>query len=330
MTTQRFSHIDLLKGLGISLVVVGHMTPGLGPAGYQRFRDIIYTFHMPLFMAVSGYLYAATARIGSWRDYRAFVVKKLKRLAVPYFAVSLTILAVKALAGRFVTLENPVTGDFWRYIFLNPSGGFAEFLWFIYVLQVIFVIFPFIELKVKNRIFLSVVFIGMALLRAPHAFCLNIVFLMIVYFYLGALMARSYEKIKRPTVFLVFSLIVFIVAISIRERLSAEVYNLIAGLSGTLFFWFLAPYLARLKKAARALVFIGVYSSPIYLFHTASMAPLKMLLHDPLRAGAPAFYASLAVIFCAGIFVPVLVSRFIFNRNRGLSLLFLGVERIAP
>lgn len=40
--------IDIAKGIGIILVVIGHTI------GSQRVNDIIYTFHMPLFF-ILGY-----------------------------------------------------------------------------------------------------------------------------------------------------------------------------------------------------------------------------------------------------------------------------------
>lgn len=47
---ERNVTIDIMKGIGIILMVVGH-------SGYPSFlRNFIYTFHMPLFFMISGYL----------------------------------------------------------------------------------------------------------------------------------------------------------------------------------------------------------------------------------------------------------------------------------
>ena len=46
--TRRDSTIDILKGIGIILVVLGH-------ADFP-FRDWVYLFHMALFFITSGYL----------------------------------------------------------------------------------------------------------------------------------------------------------------------------------------------------------------------------------------------------------------------------------
>ncbi|NBH25961.1 hypothetical protein D3Z60_09125 [Lachnospiraceae bacterium] len=45
----RVDEIDIAKGLGILLVIVGHLLPE-----DSWMRQIIYSFHMPLFMILSG------------------------------------------------------------------------------------------------------------------------------------------------------------------------------------------------------------------------------------------------------------------------------------
>lgn len=48
---QRNALIDIAKGIGIILVVLGHLdTNG------QISREFIYSFHMPLFFSFRGYL----------------------------------------------------------------------------------------------------------------------------------------------------------------------------------------------------------------------------------------------------------------------------------
>lgn len=62
MPKQRLEYLDLLKGFAIFLMVVGHFlswtfaqdsTP---TPGAMFVRNLIYTFHMPLFFFISGYL----------------------------------------------------------------------------------------------------------------------------------------------------------------------------------------------------------------------------------------------------------------------------------
>lgn len=52
---MRLRNIDLLKGLLILLVIVGHVVRE--EMSHSLLRTFIYSFHMPLFVAISGFLY---------------------------------------------------------------------------------------------------------------------------------------------------------------------------------------------------------------------------------------------------------------------------------
>ncbi len=70
MTTEfneRNATLDCVKGLAIFLVVWGHCIQFLfSDVSQSYFQNpvfkFIYTFHMPLFMAVSGYLFSDSER----------------------------------------------------------------------------------------------------------------------------------------------------------------------------------------------------------------------------------------------------------------------------
>jgi len=78
-----YKWIDVAKGIGILLVVVGHAINYLNPenttATLTLIRDLIYSFHMPLFFFLSGFLLHYTAIP------REFMLKKVKKLVIPYF-----------------------------------------------------------------------------------------------------------------------------------------------------------------------------------------------------------------------------------------------------
>lgn len=48
---ERKPVIDIMKGIAIILVIVGHLQIP------DFFHHVIYSFHMPLFVIVSGYIY---------------------------------------------------------------------------------------------------------------------------------------------------------------------------------------------------------------------------------------------------------------------------------
>lgn len=75
MVKERNHAIDIMKGIAILCVILGHIEaiPEVG-------KGIIFSFHMPLFFIIAGYFYRPTV------DYRAKLNKDFKRLIVPYIA----------------------------------------------------------------------------------------------------------------------------------------------------------------------------------------------------------------------------------------------------
>ena len=89
LNNKRNESIDILKGLLIILVVIGHCIQyGLGidykqqSLFYENFLfKVIYSFHMPLFMIISGYLfYKSTKKHTSF----SIIKGRFKRLIVPF------------------------------------------------------------------------------------------------------------------------------------------------------------------------------------------------------------------------------------------------------
>lgn len=71
---NRDQTLDIIKGIGIILMVVGHS----GSPDYVH--DIIYTFHMPLFFIASGWFFSER----NLEDSKGFVMRKLKNIYLPY------------------------------------------------------------------------------------------------------------------------------------------------------------------------------------------------------------------------------------------------------
>lgn len=137
MTKERILFLDVAKAVCIILVVVGHYVPDNSPGWYVAIHDVIYTFHMPLFMFASGYVYIATRRdIG----YGSFLMRKLRRLMVPYLSTSVIVITIKLLTQGGMGVEHPVTVSSYLRMFYLPEAGY--FLWFIWALWWMFVLVP--------------------------------------------------------------------------------------------------------------------------------------------------------------------------------------------
>jgi fucose 4-O-acetylase-like acetyltransferase len=128
---SRVAWIDVAKGIGIILVVYGHVSGGLVDAGIQpadspanAVSALIYTFHMPLFFFLSGvWLPRASAK-----PFRQFARERVGTIVYPYVLwSSLQFIANLAMA-RFTNGAPKPFGLL--SIFYHP---YAQF-WFLYVL----------------------------------------------------------------------------------------------------------------------------------------------------------------------------------------------------
>lgn len=79
MATQRIEAFDILKGIGIILMIVAHT---YGPKNILW--DYIYAFHMPLFFIVSGYFFRE-------KPFKELFAKNFNQLLKPYLVLSVII-----------------------------------------------------------------------------------------------------------------------------------------------------------------------------------------------------------------------------------------------
>lgn len=122
---QRFEYIDIAKGIGILLVVWGHILL-TGPS-----HRVIYAFHMPLFFLISGMLF----KRDNFDGFRDFLKRRAKRLMVPFVIYSVVTWIIWA-AFRFIRHDNVVS--YWdpllQTVIAKGSGAYMvhnSALWFI-------------------------------------------------------------------------------------------------------------------------------------------------------------------------------------------------------
>jgi len=331
---NRLEKIDFLKGVAISLVVIGHFFPeSIATQGYRSLRATIYSFHMPLFMIISGYLYSLSSRVVSFLDYIQFVKHKAIRLVIPYFVIAVSVLLIKIILQNFIPMENPVSSKFLIQLFFAPMGGFATFLWFIYTLFMILLIIPFLEHILKNYLILFILSILLYFVNAPKVFCLNLVIKNLPFFVSGMLINKFVLKKDNLLVIIGLSLGMFTVLANLFLTTGNSKFfllhssSLTTALSISLVIWWLSKYMIRLKFFGRWFMLLGIYSASIYLFHTSAMAPVKLLLSDFMKISTVNFHISVFIVCTIGISVPIVLTELVINRSKILSRLFLGVER---
>ncbi len=117
MAKERKRWIDVLKGIGAILVLFGHLVPY-----NSRLKIYIYSFHMPLFFFISGYLFRYDKNISK------FTYKKIKSLLLPYIVFSVISFNVSYfLEGIYLSRREAL----YNILFLKGVNSFNTSLWFL-------------------------------------------------------------------------------------------------------------------------------------------------------------------------------------------------------
>ena len=230
-TSSKVKAYSILRFIAILLVLISHMTYykvgnafggidylALAPSGtsfkwyfiFDKVRYVIYLFHMPLFMAISGALFALQTKKGRWSDCGTFTEAKWQRLMIPYLVFTLLYLVpLKYLSGYFGQ-TNFLMAEGSQLTLLGNSH-----LWYLYTLFVVALIAYFLVPRMQVwyllplwGLHLASAYVGLSLISLPMEFLL--------WYMLGAMFESyretltAYFRTKRA-VFLTIWLTAFVV-----------------------------------------------------------------------------------------------------------------------
>lgn len=319
----RLATLDIARMVCIILVVIGHYDPADAPAHYNNMRMVIYTFHMPVFLFISGYIYLITRKE---ELFKTFITKKVKRLAIPYLVTSVIIITIKLLTQDTARVDHPVTALSYLKMFYLPEAGY--FLWFIIALFIMFIVVFFFKTKVSRLALLGA---SLLIYLLPSCdidiLCLGQCQVMFVYFMTGVVVADHAPVIFKvgivPTTII---LLLFIggEAFYVQHQDSEVMYRLLAfvGIATIMTLCHncekYVPVLARSCMVLAPSVYI------IYLFHTtilgfAKAAFGKLTLFDG-NADSTFYLQAFCAIAC-GVIIPIIFYSII-KKFKILRLLF--------
>lgn len=138
MNKKRIDYLDVAKGIGIILVILGHLV-----CYNSKLSCIIFSFHMPLFFFISGILYRD-------KDSRFFdfIKHKCKKLLVPYLCfwfIALLFFIVKGIIKEFNVKEL-----FYDVYTGAPNQYYMGSIWFMLSLFFVELLFYICYKKLKN------------------------------------------------------------------------------------------------------------------------------------------------------------------------------------
>ena len=134
---MRYGSIDVMKAIGILMVILGHITRNSYLGNY------IYSFHMPLFFFISGFLYNIRGD---------FIFHKGRSILIPYFSFSfISYLYWLLVESRFRSsaASTDYLDQFLNIFVPHQSYQFNVVLWFLPCLFLVSVFFFILHEKVK-------------------------------------------------------------------------------------------------------------------------------------------------------------------------------------
>ncbi|MBR6722834.1 acyltransferase [bacterium] len=323
--SKRLFYIEILQAFGILCVFLGHALRIYHDGGWYFHKtqtilafDIIdkfiYSFHMPLFMFLSGFLfYLNKDKIQNAWEY---VLKRVKRLLLPFY-----------LAGFLYVLPmicfiNPLDKSIGFYYTSFLTLDYTWHLWFLidlFIITLFFVLYYFKFNKI-NKYVLLVVLIGFNLLATigPSS-CLARIPKFAIFFYLGCLFVEHKDFIEKTLARYIWVILSIFAGAEILLYFAYK--NVLIDLSGAvlaiLSFYLLALKLSQKTNGQNKVVsFLSVNLLSLYIIHEPIMALILKYFKwgndgNPFVVSGLMFFVSL---LCSILFIKV--KDFILNKTK--------------
>lgn len=318
---ERNAWVDYAKGIGIILVVYGHVARGVFNAGLPMDEDryvlvdsIIYSFHMPLFFFLSGlFFYDSLMKRGK----TGLIVNKVDTIVYPFLLWSL-------LQGLFeVVLSDYTNGDvaLSSVLFSLVWSPRAQF-WFLYALFLVFVVCSFVYARAGRRLFLPILLAFAILYLFRQAMLANSAVQFVlgnaIFFALGIWIneVKAFLLARHTQLMLLFGAL-FIAgqyAFHVPLGLTWDVGGVAALALATisiLFMVTLSMWLGRFR--IQWLLFFGASSMTIYLLHILAGSGVRVIMSAFLDIDS--IVAHLLVGTLIGLAAPLLAQVIIQRYN---------------
>ncbi len=309
--------IFIAKAIAIICVVIGHFHPVESPNYWTTLRSILYSFHMPFFILISGYLY-----VNKKYSYIDLIKKKIERLVFPFIFVAILFFLIKYVAGIFVTLEHPVTINSLLQIIINPILSYMPLLWFVHILFIIFLVYPILRklLKPWHIILILTIINSMIGNVKPESLILRIMYYL-PFFSIGEQLRLSEWKSKYITFITLILLYLFL-----NNNIEKYIFNLFIGVCFSLSIIQVSIKIStKSNLISTYLINIGKYSMSIYLFHTFFESAVRIIFSQLIDIEVPfIIVAGLAIV--TGLVFPYYFEKLILRKFTFTRRFLLGIN----
>lgn len=296
------------------LVIIGHCVDGYLKAHMfpeytlelQYFFDFLYSFHMPLFFLLSGFLYYYSYNNASLKK----IVGKVSELIILYFGFSVIQCLIQiAMAGR---INRNIT---FNDIFLLPIYTVPPY-WYLYVLAFLYIVSYALRPLNRIKLVIPLVLCVISVLGIHiRAFSISDIAFYSLFFTIGGVIAlKRYDLHLKKVHFLILFLL-YIVIVSFGSLCGLEKIFRALLLSLVV----LSAFCSFISiKSISLFTLCGKYCLPIYLLHSYLTAGTRVLL-KAIHCNNILLYLSSGIVL--GIIIPILTYK-ICNYHKCLGWVF--------
>ena len=239
----------------------------------------IYSFHMPLFMALSGAVFSLSVNHGKYKGFVKFLKNKMHRLLLPFVLVTLLVsFPLKYIAGYWQDSDNILRDVIIGQLFLQGNSH----LWFLATLFIEFLLFWLLVNKFKWHekylaclLVLSIIhfvgsFLSINILKYTCQFG--------IWFYLGMLWNENREQLNNKINFItcIFVIVFWIISLIASYylkmptgiiRIIHAVITYLAAVFGMIMFYSICYLTCKKNKLNRKITnMLATDSMGIYLY----------------------------------------------------------------
>lgn len=320
MNDKRIIWADAVKGILILLVVLGHCiaaTIGNEAANVDYWWCLIYSFHMPAFMAISGY-FAFRSKVKKSVNVGKIIIRRFQQLMVPFFLWSI----IK------IGIEEGDISDFYKCI-LYPTNTFW-FLWALFFIVVLFVFFDRLsqKLKVKQELIMGVLCLLcaaiMAILKDIRVLGIQYILYYFIFYCLGYYIHKYHVLIDKKWLIALMMLAWFVLGSFWRPRelpsflpftgnfaiIVRYVYKFIVAILAVLVMFNLAPIIMNgNRKFNKMLCKLGTVSLGVYTVHLTFTNFIVQVIQHYISLNTLVVLISFVVLVSFSYFVVFLLSK---------------------
>ena len=324
---KKINWLLILQGWAMLWVVIGHAflgKAGEGPEWENTLFEFAYSFHMPLFMLVSGWLFFITRlepKGGRQWAYSRIVTDKAMRLLVPGLFFSIVAFALKLLFPGEMSRQIGLKLNDVIHAYLFPYDNPMRELWFIVTLFGFFLLTPFwrFSLKSGKRMWVVTIILGVVHFVHPNVelLCLGKMFTHAIWFYLGIVISKTdmVERVfsKNAWLTLLIGIVIYVVGL-MTDGFITTMGGIVLSFGLALL---LDNYWPKVFCAFRN------YTYQVFLIGIFAQMFVKIVYK---HINVPYIWAYIACII-VGLYVPVLVSKIIERINWNPLLLCVGLKK---